>query len=351
MDLETQLVQVQSLYLCNVKRNDVMDNLYLDKLTESAVERENIKSVKARLRGSEYQVTQSISDVNPSKANIIAFIWYPSRQTYGIARQIRESFDNNYKFVKSDADAAIVHRENGKPPQRSNEGRQVVIGREFLSYNGQADWTRFKNEHPYMMFGVEFANHAFVEFRILTKLQLQAKFEMYQDYKDAHYNADDDEALTSGERAVVKWNLRLFYQLKMTSAAECLELCWVPDIWLLYRNLTLQMKRDHLAEIEAATEQENTERHNHLKSQIKLAIEGHRREYEEHIGPGYVMPAFMSRQFANARTMALMDNENAVKYNTLICNESQNDDADTALSRRLDGFFQDLQTKRQNRPT
>lgn len=204
LQVEKQLVteqckirEFQAMYLYNVERSTVVDSLFLNQMTETAVQKETLASVTRTLRSNEYAVVPSISDVNPSKETIIAFIWLRWKRTFSAVRQIRESFDKQYKFIKTDAESKVKNRVTKKEPRRYNEGQTVIIGKEFVSCNAQNDWTRFKNENPYMMFGVEFVNHALIEFTILTKDDLRQKYNTYKQYEKrrstAKEHTEDDE--------------------------------------------------------------------------------------------------------------------------------------------------------------
>ena len=353
--LEKQLTHAQSLYLYNVDHGKKVNSMFLNTLVDVAVNRENADLVRETLRGGAYQVAQSISDVNPQKENIVAFVWYRWRQTYSIVRQIRESFDNQYKYVQADSESAPVHRKTGREPKRHNEGGQVLIGCEFLSYNGQSDWTRFKNEHPHMMFGVEFVNHALVEFKILTKPQLQDKYELYLQYTTTGYDADADLALTVAERIIIKYNMGIFSKIKVCDVHECLKMCLVPNIWYMHANLATQMHRDHLAEIEAAALRQTANRHELLKSEMNETIARHRSEFERRIN--LELPPSMVEQLVDAEAVraAIRDCVRALHQTpeTTARGDFSNTTSNLelqALPDRMPGFFYDLHNKRQNKP-
>lgn len=116
-DLELRLTREQckarefrAMFMYGIERSDVVDAALLDQFTETAVERSNRESVARALRSPEYTVAHSISDVNPSKETVIAFIWQRYRNTYSAVCQIRESFDRQYRFVKLDAQDPVKHR-------------------------------------------------------------------------------------------------------------------------------------------------------------------------------------------------------------------------------------------------
>lgn len=242
-------------------------------------------------------------DVNPGKENVIAFVWDRMLQTYRAVRQIRDSFDESFRFVsKSREESEPRHRVHGELPRRRNEARHVLIGREFAACNAHNEWQRFKSEHPALIFGVNFVNHSFMEFRILDEKQLCEKYEKFRDIEDRDIDIDSLGIYQRSKRIVMLYNLVLFRKLELQDADACVEQCLVPDIWRLFELLKSQMEWDNLANARSNVDVEMRDRFVKIKSQTVEQVAKLEQKYGSN---SEIVTAAEARQFANLETMSI----------------------------------------------
>lgn len=192
------------------------------------------------------RVKKKTSDVDLSKETLIAFIWIsqenPCRKLdiFSMVCQKQKTFDKKYKFIKTNADSKVMNRVTNKELKHHKNAKTIIIGKEFVSSAAKNDWICFKTDHRHMMFGIEFVNQTLTDFTILTKDDLIRKYNFYRQFKKIHYNPDSDYKLSHCERIIIKYNLFLFYKINILNVNECLNRCFVPDIWSMYRCLDLK---------------------------------------------------------------------------------------------------------------
>lgn len=180
-----------------------------------------------------------------------------------------------------------------------------------------------------MMFGVQFVNNSLKEFRLLTKPELCDKYATYLDHAESHYDVDQDDSMSRNERIVIKYNMSVFYKIKVSSAEECVERCFVPDIWFMYAGLKMQMDRDHLTEIELAAAHDADTLRQRMTDETRDSVSDYRRKYEQSVTG---VPAYMIRQFANMETMSTLDEKNCFDYDRLLSVPRQSMRAATSMT-------------------
>lgn len=301
-----RLREFQARYMFQMDCSEAIDNMHISTINKNKMLVEKNKKVTERLHGA-YSVAQSITDVNPGKENVIAFIWDRSSSTYRAVRQIRESFDETFKFIQPSANDEIRHHKTGSTPKRRNEARQVIIGRVFTTTSGHTDWVRFKSENPNTAFGLEFVNHALMEFKILDEIQLRKKYEQYKDIDDQNISISSLDNVDGKIRTVMNHDLELYKRLNFCDVDECVNHCIVPDIWHVFTLLAKQMERDHLKEVQDNVDVEMRDCRTTLDAQTKECLEKNQQKYEKLQRYG-CLPIETNR-FARIETMSTMQSE------------------------------------------
>lgn len=169
---------------------------------------------------------------------LVAMVWDQSTSTNIVIYQPSDIF--KYKFTKLTKNSAITSMNRIQNIQNRSELkniRYVIIGDTYkiksyeLNYN---IWNRFKEENPCMMFGIDFVDESFMEFRILSKNELRIKYRIYQNYVD-QFKVNGDKQKQSYNSVMNDFNVMIYKKIRtfINDVEECIKYCLIPDMWYI----------------------------------------------------------------------------------------------------------------------
>lgn len=163
---------------------------------------------------------------------IIALIWIRPGDTYRIVMQNKQLFDNQYRYVLKSFKDVIRNRFNNAEVN-NEEASHVIIGQHLYTNDAQYEWFRFKINHLYFLFDMKFLNYEFTDFIILDKQSLIDKFHKMSSVVKP--------IVASASTPFDRYDDILYKNLNLQNVQDCLNKCYIENIWNLYCHLFTQM--------------------------------------------------------------------------------------------------------------